>query len=37
MNDLAYADIAAILGCSEAAARQRVREGLRTLRKEWTG
>jgi RNA polymerase sigma factor (sigma-70 family) len=30
--DLAYADIAASLGCSEEAARQRVREGLKHLK-----
>lgn len=32
--DLAYREIAARLGCSEPAARQNVREGLRRLRKE---
>jgi RNA polymerase sigma factor (sigma-70 family) len=32
VNDLAYADIARLLGCSEAAARQRVRFGLGKLR-----
>jgi RNA polymerase sigma factor (sigma-70 family) len=30
--DLAYADVAALLGCSEAAARQRVRAALEALR-----
>ena len=33
--DMRYRDIAAIAGCSEAAARQRVREALTTLREEW--
>jgi RNA polymerase sigma factor (sigma-70 family) len=32
--DLAYVDIAGLLGCSEAAARQNVRAGLARLRKE---
>jgi RNA polymerase sigma factor (sigma-70 family) len=32
VGDLAYADIAAALDCSEAAARQNVRAGLRALR-----
>jgi RNA polymerase sigma factor (sigma-70 family) len=31
-NDLPYRDIAAIIGCSEAAARQNVREGLKKLK-----
>jgi RNA polymerase sigma factor (sigma-70 family) len=35
VNDLAYADIAAIIGCSEDAARQNVRAGLARLREEW--
>jgi len=35
VHDLGYADIAAALGCSEAAARQRVRAGLVRLREEW--
>lgn len=35
VNDLAYADIAAIIGCSEDAARQNVRAGLVRLREEW--
>ena len=34
VNDLPYAQIAALLGCSEAAARQRVRFGLDKLREE---
>ncbi|HYH28446.1 MAG TPA: sigma-70 family RNA polymerase sigma factor [Actinomycetota bacterium] len=33
--DLPYREIAAIAGCTEAAARQRVREAIATLRKEW--
>ncbi len=36
LADLAYAEIAVALGCSEAAARQRVRAGLTTLRQEVT-
>ncbi len=32
VGDLTYRDVAAALGCTEAAARQRVREGLRNLR-----
>ena len=36
VNDLAYADIATIIGCSEDAARQNVRAGLARLRKEWS-
>jgi RNA polymerase sigma factor (sigma-70 family) len=35
VNDLAYADIATIVGCSEDAARQNVRAGLARLREEW--
>jgi RNA polymerase sigma factor (sigma-70 family) len=35
VNDLAYADIGRIVGCSEAAARQNVRAGLATLRGAW--
>ncbi|MDQ4005458.1 MAG: sigma-70 family RNA polymerase sigma factor [Actinomycetota bacterium] len=31
--DLTYRDVAAVLGCTEEAARQRVRDGLRRLRK----
>lgn len=34
--DLPYAEIGAVLGCSEEAARQRVRAGLTTLRKVYT-
>jgi RNA polymerase sigma factor (sigma-70 family) len=34
--DLAYRDVAAVLGCSEAAARQRVRAGLAALRADLT-
>jgi len=34
-GDLPYADVAEVLGCSEEAARQRVSEGLRQLRKAW--
>ena len=36
LADLPYADIAATLGCSEAAARQNVRAGLARLRSEVT-
>ena len=36
IGDLPYADIAAVLGCSEAAARQNVRAGLAGLRTEVT-
>lgn len=36
LGDLPYADIAAALGCSEAAARQNVRAGLASLRTEMT-
>ena len=36
VNDLAYADIGQMIGCTEDAARQNVRAGLRRLRKEWT-
>ncbi len=36
LGDLPYAEIAAILGCSEAAARQNVRAGLAGLRQEVT-
>lgn len=36
LGDLPYADIAAVLGCSEAAARQNVRAGLTSLRVEVT-
>ena len=33
--DLPYADVAEVLGTSEEAARQRVSEALRNLRKAW--
>jgi RNA polymerase sigma factor (sigma-70 family) len=36
VSDLAYAEIAELLDCSEEAARQRVAAALRTLRKEYT-
>ena len=36
VNDLAYADIGEVIGCTEEAARQNVRAGLRRLRKEWS-
>jgi RNA polymerase sigma factor (sigma-70 family) len=35
--DLAYREIAGVMACSEAAARQSVRLGLHRLRKEWSG
>ena len=35
VNDLPYAEIAAIVGCSEEAARQNVRAGLGNLRGAW--
>jgi RNA polymerase sigma factor (sigma-70 family) len=35
-GDLAYRDVARVMGTSEAAARQSVRAGLRKLREEWT-
>jgi RNA polymerase sigma factor (sigma-70 family) len=35
-NDLAYRDIGRILGCTEAAARRNVHEGLKRLRQEYT-
>ena len=35
VNDLPYAEIGRIVGCSEAAARQNVRAGLATLRGAW--
>ena len=35
VGDLAYAEIAEVLGCSEEAARQNVQHGLRALRKEY--
>jgi RNA polymerase sigma factor (sigma-70 family) len=34
-NDLAYRDIGRILGCTEAAARRNVHEGLKRLRQEY--
>ncbi|MDP1821195.1 MAG: sigma factor-like helix-turn-helix DNA-binding protein [Acidimicrobiales bacterium] len=34
LADLPYADVAVVLGCSEAAARQNVRAGLAGLRQE---
>jgi RNA polymerase sigma factor (sigma-70 family) len=36
VNDLPYAEIASIVGCSEEAARQNVRAGLGNLRGAWT-
>ncbi len=36
VSDLAYADIGPLIDCSEAAARQNVRAGLATIRKELT-
>ena len=35
VNDLAYADIGQVMGCSEEAARRSVFEGLQKLRTEW--
>jgi RNA polymerase sigma factor (sigma-70 family) len=35
VNDLPYADIGRMVGCSEAAARQNVRAGLASLRGAW--
>jgi RNA polymerase sigma factor (sigma-70 family) len=35
-GDLAYRDVARVMGTSEAAARQSVKGGLRRLREEWT-
>ena len=35
VNDLAYADIGQVMGCSEEAARRSVFEGLKRLRTEW--
>ena len=37
LADLPYAEIGQVIGCSEAAARQNVRAGLATLRKEIDG
>ena len=36
VNDLSHREIAAVLGCSEAAARRSLHEGLTKLREEWT-
>jgi RNA polymerase sigma factor (sigma-70 family) len=36
VNDLTHRDIAAVLDCSEAAARRSLHEGLSRLREEWT-
>lgn len=36
VNDMAHADIARVLGCSEPAARRSLHEGLSKLREEWT-
>jgi RNA polymerase sigma factor (sigma-70 family) len=36
VNDLAYADIGRVMGCSEEAARRSVHEGLKKLRTVWT-
>jgi RNA polymerase sigma factor (sigma-70 family) len=35
VEDLAYADIGSRLGCSEAAARRNVHEGVKKLRETW--
>ena len=35
VNDLAYADIGQVMGCSEDAARRSVHEGLKKLRTAW--
>jgi RNA polymerase sigma factor (sigma-70 family) len=35
VNDLAYLDIGAVLGCSVEAARRNVHEGVKKLREEW--
>jgi len=35
VNDLAYADIGQVMGCSEEAARRSVHEGLKKLRTVW--
>ena len=37
VNDLAYADVGRVMGCSEEAARRNVHEAMRKLREEWTG
>ena len=36
VGGLPYAEIGAVMGCSEAAARQNVRAGLRRVRETWT-
>lgn len=36
LGDLPYREIARVLGCTEGAARQRVREGLTKLKEAWT-
>jgi RNA polymerase sigma factor (sigma-70 family) len=36
VNDLSHREIAAVLDCSEAAARRSLHEGLTRLREEWT-
>ena len=36
VNDLGYADVGRIIGCTEEAARRNVHEGLKKLRGEWT-
>ena len=36
VDDLRYADIGEAIGCTEQAARQNVRAGLRRLREEWS-
>jgi RNA polymerase sigma factor (sigma-70 family) len=35
VNDLAYADMALVMGCSQEAARRSVHEGLKRLREAW--
>ena len=35
VEDLGYGDIAALLGCSEAAARRSVHEGVKKLKETW--
>jgi RNA polymerase sigma factor (sigma-70 family) len=37
VNDLAYADVGRVIGCSEEAARRSAFEGLRRLREVWDG
>jgi RNA polymerase sigma factor (sigma-70 family) len=37
VNDLAFADIGQVMGCSEEAARRSVHEGLKKLRVAWAG